>query len=264
MYTSFHIKNFRGFEDLTIGPLDRVNLIAGKNNVGKSSLLEALWIHHSPDNPEVLLRTHIHRGLSDIDQLEMISGLFYNFDRLRAIELLASGEWSDTTRHLQVSLKEREVIQLTFTEPESEQSSLDQDSPLDPWLADHEIVLLYTDEYGNRLVTRGHAEVLRIGSRFPRMVFDISRQRGLRRSAAIYLTARQRSSQREDSRRLGQVELARKDKDVVEILKDIEPRLTKLTTISLRSGPVIFGDIGLPELVPISLMGDGMVRLLSL
>ena len=44
MYTSFTIENFRLFEKLTVEPLARVNLIAGENNVGKTALLEALWL----------------------------------------------------------------------------------------------------------------------------------------------------------------------------------------------------------------------------
>ena len=41
---SLRIQNFRTFKDLTIDRLGRVNLIVGKNNVGKTALLEALWI----------------------------------------------------------------------------------------------------------------------------------------------------------------------------------------------------------------------------
>lgn len=39
---SLKIRNFRGFRHLQIERLERVNLIVGKNNVGKSNLLEAL------------------------------------------------------------------------------------------------------------------------------------------------------------------------------------------------------------------------------
>ncbi len=42
---SLEIKGYRCFEHLTIGKLGRVNLIVGKNNVGKTALLEALWIY---------------------------------------------------------------------------------------------------------------------------------------------------------------------------------------------------------------------------
>ncbi|GAC1393566.1 MAG: hypothetical protein NVS4B11_00190 [Ktedonobacteraceae bacterium] len=39
---SLEIRNFRGFHHLQIERLGRVNLIVGKNNIGKTSLLEAL------------------------------------------------------------------------------------------------------------------------------------------------------------------------------------------------------------------------------
>lgn len=44
MLKSLHIKNFRCFEDLTIPSLGQVNLIVGKNNSGKSTLLEAIAV----------------------------------------------------------------------------------------------------------------------------------------------------------------------------------------------------------------------------
>ncbi len=44
MLDSLHIKNFRCFEDLTIPSLGRVNLIVGKNSIGKTTLLEAVAI----------------------------------------------------------------------------------------------------------------------------------------------------------------------------------------------------------------------------
>jgi AAA15 family ATPase/GTPase len=42
---SLEIKGYRCFEHLTIEKLGRVNLIVGKNNVGKTALLEALWFY---------------------------------------------------------------------------------------------------------------------------------------------------------------------------------------------------------------------------
>jgi AAA15 family ATPase/GTPase len=45
MLDSLYIKNFRLFKELTIEHLGRVNLIVGRNNSGKTCLLEALWIY---------------------------------------------------------------------------------------------------------------------------------------------------------------------------------------------------------------------------
>jgi predicted ATPase len=59
MFTSFEAKNFRGFRDLVISELSRVNLIAGMNNVGKTSLLEALFVHCGAYNPELALTINL-------------------------------------------------------------------------------------------------------------------------------------------------------------------------------------------------------------
>jgi ABC-type cobalamin/Fe3+-siderophores transport system ATPase subunit len=42
---SLAVQGFRGFQDLRIAKLGRVNLIVGKNNIGKSSLLEAIHVY---------------------------------------------------------------------------------------------------------------------------------------------------------------------------------------------------------------------------
>jgi len=43
MINSFYIKNFRLFDELKITGINRVNLLVGKNNSGKTALLEALY-----------------------------------------------------------------------------------------------------------------------------------------------------------------------------------------------------------------------------
>ena len=54
MLESLYIKNFRLFNVLEIEQLKRVNLFVGKNNSGKTCLLEALWIYASSGSPTVL------------------------------------------------------------------------------------------------------------------------------------------------------------------------------------------------------------------
>ena len=54
MLNNLRIKNFRMLEDLEIPKLGRVNLIVGKNNSGKSTLLEALRIYAGNANQNLL------------------------------------------------------------------------------------------------------------------------------------------------------------------------------------------------------------------
>lgn len=62
---SFEIQGFRAFEYLNIERLGRVNLFVGKNNVGKTSLLEALWVYANQGSPGVLWSLLVDRNESE-------------------------------------------------------------------------------------------------------------------------------------------------------------------------------------------------------
>ena len=92
-YQDLSIKGFRGFRDVSIPRLGRVTLITGKNNTGKSSILEALRIH--ADNAELSTLQNIlafreeamawddeEVRVSDPETLLHVSALFHGFPQL--------------------------------------------------------------------------------------------------------------------------------------------------------------------------------------
>lgn len=54
MLNSLKIENFRSFENYEMRDLGRINLIVGKNNSGKTSVLEALHLVASQGNENAL------------------------------------------------------------------------------------------------------------------------------------------------------------------------------------------------------------------
>ena len=62
MLDHLHIQNYRLFKDLKIDKLGQVNLIAGKNNTGKTALLEALRIVMSKGESSVINNIIFCRG----------------------------------------------------------------------------------------------------------------------------------------------------------------------------------------------------------
>lgn len=62
MLDSFYIKNFRLFKELKIEQLGRVNLIIGRNNSGKTCLLEALHLYAKNASPRTLYELIMERG----------------------------------------------------------------------------------------------------------------------------------------------------------------------------------------------------------
>lgn len=66
MYKSLELKNFRCFQRLEIQDLERVNVIAGTNNVGKTALLEALFLHCGAYNPALTVKVSAFRGIESV------------------------------------------------------------------------------------------------------------------------------------------------------------------------------------------------------
>lgn len=71
---SLSIKNYRNLKSLEIDSLARINLIAGKNNTGKTSLLEAISLYASKGS------------LLWINQLLNVRGEFYKDKKDNAID----------------------------------------------------------------------------------------------------------------------------------------------------------------------------------
>ena len=77
MLDHLHIQNYRLFKDLKIDKLGQVNLIAGKNNTGKTALLEALRIVMSKGESSVINNIIFCRGQWKINyDKENYSSLF--------------------------------------------------------------------------------------------------------------------------------------------------------------------------------------------
>ncbi len=84
---SLEIRGFRAFDQLQIDRLGRVNLIVGKNNVGKSCLLEALRLYAHHGAPQTLLRTldardelgEVREGDSVESYIRALGHLFYGW-----------------------------------------------------------------------------------------------------------------------------------------------------------------------------------------
>ena len=89
MYKSFRVKNFRCFKDLQINDLGRVNLIAGKNNTGKTALLEAMYIMTRPKSPKAILDIQAVRGLSEPEgnRRDYWKQFFYSMDSSESIKI---------------------------------------------------------------------------------------------------------------------------------------------------------------------------------
>ena len=275
MYTSFSIENFRLFDRLTVEPLARVNLIAGQNNAGKTALLEALWLHSGPNLPDLGVRLSRFRGIAGTDPNRLLNDLFGDFDTKREIHLSARGAWGNKPRKLVIRSQPQDISFVAAirdgdpTTPPRGSQETDVST-----VSSTQIILDYTDEEEKTFISSGWwtrlqspslasgLNLLPVAMAAERM--EMHQAEMSARPSAVFLGSRHRTGPDEDVVRFGEVELAGYSEEIVNCLRQVDPRIKRLTTIAAPPNPMIYADVGLTRPVPVGFLGDGIGRLLSM
>jgi energy-coupling factor transporter ATP-binding protein EcfA2 len=115
-----NVSRFRSLREVTAGPFGQVNLITGRNNSGKSSILEAIRILVTDGAPNTLQSILNYREENRISSLERdlklsaddtvsISNLFYGFPSLdgcsKAFTIEAKNENNSLTKKVSIGVK---------------------------------------------------------------------------------------------------------------------------------------------------------------
>jgi len=95
MYTQLDLSNFRGFKNFSM-ELKPLTLITGKNNTGKSSILDSLFLFQDYTNPDVFLKLLGFRGIRQIDlsSKSIWEPLFHNMDTKEPLAVRLNNELS--------------------------------------------------------------------------------------------------------------------------------------------------------------------------
>lgn len=265
MYKSVKINNFKGFKEFELDNIDRINLIAGLNNVGKTALLEAIFLHCGAYNPSLTLSIDKFRGIEKIhveftgaSEKSPWDSLFNNFDKSRKIEI--KGEFTEGYSR-KIGLQ---VVRPSGESPEKGPiiqygPSALRNYPLD---TENTIVLrLNYEEFTGKKINKKNsgASFLSIG---PNGVSTPMVKRPP--FSTIFVPARYRIPPEEDAKRFGDLEVVGQQDMLLDALKLIEPKLKRVAVVATSGVPVLYGDIGLSQMLPLPYMGDGMSRLASL
>ena len=262
MYKSFSIENFRCFDNLTVEPLARVNLIAGPNNVGKTALLEALWMLSHPAAPREALRVSQWRDSADYGKGRLFADLFLGYKTSSTIGLGANGfNRGSTTLNITHQYRSEWPIIDWSRVHETEL----EDETISNFDLDNELVFKYRDQAGIEFSTKAWLDIDSPSGRLRPVLKDS------RKTAAIanYPCVFQHSNSRYNARRLaslfGAAQLERYVPSIEKIIRPLEPRLEGMETITDSRGiPSIYVHIGRELPIPISILGDGTKRLLSI
>lgn len=271
MYASFTIKNFRLFEQLTVEPLAQVNLIAGDNNVGKTALLEAIWLHAGQNNPELAQRLSQWRGLPGSDTGDILAELFRDYNTGIPINITAKNIGEINTSSLTIFRRRRADVVSPINSAGVQTRRVQTDNILND-----ELVFEYRDQSGKQAKARAWMETAQVPLNLPiapniQVEGNVAAMRmereesGIDRANSVFLQSSGRIASQELAVRFGRAEVKGHIEDVQEVLKLLDPRLRRLIAVPVSQGPaLIYADIGAARIIPVALMGSGFVRLLEL
>ena len=250
MYTSFHIENFRTFKTLTLPECRRINIITGKNNSGKTALLEAMFLHIGAMNPQCTLTITGFRGVTGFvpDPLSLWGPLFNHYNSDKPIKLVAKyDDGSQST--LTISLVPSTSVTLDKIELEEiEHDKLVRQPSLIPMK-----YLQYDYHHKKTSVTR-ITEITQKG-------FNINPPVTPNPFDGFFIPARHELEPGQYANRFGALQTKKLDKIIVRALQILEPGLKSLSVIPIGPVPIIHVDTGGDILMPIYLAGEGMTRI---
>ena len=263
---SITLERFRVFRELTIRGLGRVNLITGKNNTGKSSVLEGLRLLANDATPDVIYDILRYReenieeaeeegNPADPDSLFLVSGLFHGFPLLS---------------------EDPEPIAISTTSGKS--SSMSMTIHLDWFLEEPDsdgvkLVLLDKPEPDGiaalRVETQDTTRTHRL-DRFGRYLHPMHRARfkssnGTRMSC-IFVSPYSGESTGVLGPLWDKIALSDREKDVVEGLRIIDPQISAVSMVgsTRRKLTAIVRTDNIARPIPLRSFGDGLNRLFGI
>ena len=271
--TSLNIRNFRGISQLTINPLGRINLIAGKNGAGKTGVLESLWILSGPDIPELASRVSIFRGLPPPNAGTIFVDLFNGFDIDSQIEIIGGTEHSSRRRKLTIHMDERSSPTTKLPRPSGNPVESDWGRSTQ-FLSEgrYELVFEYLDDNGREYESRAWYIEQTLGAQ-PQMPVPIaftntgvSQARDIvpGRPTSVLLGSHYRSSLEEDANNFGELQLKGIDGEILAVLRTLEPRLQSITPILINNAPIMYANIREDRPIAARLLGEGFNRTFSI
>lgn len=243
MFHNIEINRFRGIKYSKIEGLKQINLFFGKNNCGKSSLLDAIFLISGISNPKLPLNVNIIRNYRRLEPSDMKLD-FYSLDMSNPIVIKAE---NDETRELQISVVESSTSKVNLLGEDNNVASTDLDNK-------YGLVLKYkVDEHAyESSIIMSHSSNNSLEQRI--------------KMPAHYkekLTCRYLNPKYDFTTSIDGLVDVIKNKDeafIVNALRLIEP---KIKDFVLSQNEVLV-DIGLDKRIPINMMGDGARKILSI
>ena len=255
MLKEFYARNFRGFKEIKIKNLKRINVFTGANGCGKTSLLEIPFLLAGANNAQLVISLYNFRNESELipGYDRFFKDIFYDLDISNSIELWSRGEFRKNLKTTKRTLK------ITPTE-----SKFDE-------LGQEKINGLKFDFRGPNGPKQGkifwESETQSVDSSVKTQVkhrLTVKTPQSKDSMQCYFASPYYTGVWGQAHRLLTDLTKKGKMRSLIENLKIIESSLENLLPLSEQRISVIYADIGRENLLPVSLLGGGFANMLHI
>ena len=242
MFSNIYIKNYRGLRSAEIKGLSQINLLFGKNNCGKSSVLESIFLISGQSNPTLPVTVNNMRGISSFSEQAMTID-FYGSDPENKISIVAEG---DVRRELTVEMIRSDSHDVSL---ENLHSGKSDEALLDYGLKSHYKLNGNNTQYNSEIrLSKNKSSKGRVGidKRYKETLLSQFIPSGF---LQIPITDK-----------FANIVKNKQEGEILETLRIIEPRIKDIQLV----GSEIMVDIGMSRRLPINVLGDGIRKLLCI
>jgi AAA15 family ATPase/GTPase len=262
MLKSLKIKNFRCFEEFDLPQLGRVNLLVGKNNSGKTSVLEAVHILTSPNNIESFCDVMEHRGECSTNKEKTLTQ--FKFNDLFSCHKMEYGSRFEISGIDNLEIKN--TVSFFCTDDSFQKIFTDVADGRDDKEEIQITNLDFIESQGNKYVLTWYQNNrLKSLLYFPGRTLSDNFPQVLKNSQVIYLNSLSVDTIIEQ---FNKIVLTPQEDIVYESLRTIEPGIERIAPVSTQ-GYGEYGNGGFvvsinKQRVPIGVMGYGIWRMLEI
>ena len=230
MLENIKVKNFKGIKSLEIENLSRLTLIGGKNNCGKTSLMEAMFMQFDRMNPHITIRQSLARGVSVIptEPEFMWAPIFneFNLSKKIVIESIFNGK----RKAIELEIIKNHTKTIPGNIPYINGIQNNASAPVD--------ALALKFFHASQEVERSNLILEKTG-------FNLNMVHSTGYSIpSSFFPARSQSNPNEDAERLGRLEIENNTDDIINVLNSIVPEIKSITAIRIADASMIYVDIG--------------------
>lgn len=250
MISHILFENFRGIKRIELSELSQITLISGKNNSGKSSILEGTFLLLDHAAPQSFVKIRNFRGLPLVFAPNILwEPLFYGLDTYNTLYISAQLDGVKNT--VEYSRDDAFIpVENTGISHDGNQYDFSINSS-------YSLKFMFTSNTYNE---KGHFVVNSTGiRRYINTNLENNYIKPLPRAQYINSSIISRSN--EITEWFGALELQGKKQQVIEILKILDPLISDITTIAVKGQIQLYVKIG-KKLLPLKLAGDGFNKLL--